>query len=183
MEHQVRTEKTGQTGQKTAAEAGRAPEYEIAALLAKKKLRVTTAESCTGGLIAGTLVNVPGISAWFEEGYVTYSNGAKERLLGVPHAVLEAHGAVSEETAKAMAEGAARAAHADAAIISTGIAGPDGGTKEKPVGLVYIGCYCRGKTRVEKHLFQGDRGAVRGQSVQAALLLLKTMLAGEKSGE
>ena len=145
-------------------------------LLAQKKMHVTTAESCTGGLIAGTLVNVPGISAWFEEGYVTYSNGAKERLLGVPHEVLDAHGAVSRETAEAMAKGAARAAHADAAVISTGIAGPDGGTEEKPVGLVYIGCFCREKVRVEKHLFQGDRGAVRAQSVQAALLLLKTML-------
>ena len=103
--------------------------------------------------------------------------------MGVPHKVLEAHGAVSEETAAAMAEGAARAAHADAAVISTGIAGPDGGTEEKPVGLVYIGCFCRGKTRVEKHLFQGDRGNVRGQSVQAALLLLKSMLCEAESGE
>ncbi len=180
MNHQVRTEEMGWA---PVTETERAPEYEIAALLARKKLRVTTAESCTGGLIAGTLVNVPGISAWFEEGYVTYSNGAKERLLGVPHKVLEAHGAVSEETAAAMAEGAARAAHADAAVISTGIAGPDGGTEEKPVGLVYIGCFCRGKTRVEKHLFQGDRGNVRGQSVQAALLLLKSMLCEAESGE
>ena len=143
MNHQVRTEGMGWA---PVTETERAPEYEIAALLARKKLRVTTAESCTGGLIAGTLVNVPGISAWFEEG-------------------------------------AARAAHADAAVISTGIAGPDGGTEEKPVGLVYIGCFCRGKTRVEKHLFQGDRGNVRGQSVQAALLLLKSMLCEAESGE
>ena len=155
---------------------GQAPEYEVAALLAPKKIRVTTAESCTGGLIAGTLVNVPGISEWFEEGYVTYSNAAKERLLGVPHAVLEKHGAVSAETAGAMADGAARAARADAAIISTGIAGPEGGTAEKPVGLVYIGCYCKGRVRVEKHLFDGNREKVRRQSVQAALALLKEML-------
>lgn len=156
--------------------AAQALEYEVAALLEAKKLRVTTAESCTGGLIAGTLVNVPGISAWFEEGYVTYSNGAKERLLGVPHDILEKYGAVSEQTAEAMARGAAHAAHADAAVVSTGIAGPDGGTEEKPVGLVYLGCVCRGALRVEKHLFAGDRAQVRAQSVQAALLLLRTML-------
>ena len=107
---------------------------------------------------------------------MTYSNAAKERLLGVPHAVLEKHGAVSAETAGAMADGAARAARADAAIISTGIAGPEGGTAEKPVGLVYIGCYCKGRVRVEKHLFDGNREKVRRQSVQAALALLKEML-------
>lgn len=151
-------------------------EYEAAALLTQKNLRVTTAESCTGGLIAGALVNVPGISAWFEEGYVTYSNEAKERLLHVPHSVLETYGAVSEQTAEAMARGAADAAHANAAIVSTGIAGPDGGTKEKPVGLVYLGCCCRGRIRVEKHLFAGERGEVRAQSVQAALALLVAML-------
>lgn len=168
--------RAGEMRKASGAGENQALEYEVAALLAQKNIRVTTAESCTGGLIAGTLVNVPGISAWFEEGYVTYSNGAKERLLGVPHEVLEAHGAVSEETAGAMAKGAARAACADAAIVSTGIAGPDGGTEEKPVGLVYIGCFCREKLRVEKHLFGGEREAVRAQSVQAALLLLKKML-------
>lgn len=151
-------------------------EFEIAALLEEKKLHVTTAESCTGGLIAGTLVNVPGISSWFEEGYVTYSNAAKEKLIGVPHAVLETYGAVSPQTAEAMAEGAARAAHVDAAIAVTGIAGPDGGTEEKPVGLVYMGCFCKGRICVEKHLFDGERSAIRAQSVQAALHLLKTML-------
>ncbi|MCI7131281.1 MAG: CinA family protein [Lachnospiraceae bacterium] len=151
-------------------------EFEVAKLLEQKKLHVTTAESCTGGLIAGTLVNVPGISAWFGEGYVTYSNQAKEKLLGVSHETLEVHGAVSAETAEEMAEGAAKAAGADVAVVSTGIAGPDGGTAEKPVGLVYIGCFCKGTIRVEKHIFEGDRAQVRTQSVQAALLLLKTML-------
>lgn len=151
-------------------------EFEIAALLEQKKLHVTTAESCTGGLIAGTLVNVPGISSWFGEGYVTYSNEAKEKLIGVPHDVLETYGAVSEETARAMAEGAAHAAGAEAAIAVTGIAGPDGGTAEKPVGLVYMGCCCRDRSRVEKHRFDGDRAAVRAQSVQAALRLLKKIL-------
>lgn len=151
-------------------------EFEIAALLEKKKLRVTTAESCTGGLVAGTLVNVPGISSWFEEGYVTYSNAAKEKLLGVPHNILQTHGAVSAQTAEAMAKGAAKAAGADAAIAVTGIAGPDGGTKEKPVGLVYIGCCCEGRIHVEKHNFDGERPEVRKSSVQAALRLLKSML-------
>ena len=151
-------------------------EYEVAELLERKKLRVTTAESCTGGLIAGTLVNVPGISGWFGEGYVTYSNEAKERLLGVLHETLMNYGAVSEQTAKEMAEGAAKATGADAAVSVTGIAGPDGGTIEKPVGLVYMGCFCKGRICVEKHIFDGDRARVRAQSVQAALELLKTML-------
>lgn len=168
--------RTRETEREPETGAAKALEYEVAALLEQKGIRVTTAESCTGGLIAGTLVNVPGISAWFEEGYVTYSNEAKERLLHVPHALLEAHGAVSAQTAEAMARGAAGAANADAAIVSTGIAGPDGGTEEKPVGLVYLGCFCKDRIRVEKHLFQGNRGKIRGRAVQAALLLLKTML-------
>lgn len=151
-------------------------EFEVARLLEKKKLHVTTAESCTGGLIAGMLVNVPGISTWFGEGYVTYSNNAKEKLLGVSHETLECYGAVSEQTASEMAEGAARAAGTQVAVSATGIAGPDGGTEEKPVGLVYIGCYCKGTVCVEKHIFSGDRAQVRTQTVRAALRLLKTML-------
>ena len=151
-------------------------EFEVAELLEQKKLHVTTAESCTGGLIAGTLVNVPGISGWFGEGYVTYSNEAKEKLLGVSHVTLTTYGAVSAETAGEMARGAADAAGADAAVAVTGIAGPDGGTEEKPVGLVYIGCYCKGNVCVEKHVFSGDRIQVRTQTVYAALQLLKTML-------
>ena len=156
--------------------SGQGIEFEAARLLEEKRLCVTTAESCTGGLIAGALVNVPGISEWFGEGYVTYSNEAKERLLGVSHQTLETYGAVSEQTAREMAEGAAKAADADVSVVSTGIAGPDGGTAEKPVGLVYIGCFCKGTVRVEKHLFDGDRAQVRAQSVQAALSLLRTML-------
>lgn len=151
-------------------------EFEVAALLEQKRLHVTTAESCTGGLIAGTLVNVPGISSRFGEGYVTYSNAAKEKLLGVSHETLETYGAVSEQTAKEMAEGAARAAGCEVAVSATGIAGPDGGTREKPVGLVYMGCFCNGETCVEKHLFTGDRSEVRAQSVQSVLTLLKKML-------
>ena len=152
-------------------------EFEVARLLEEKKLHVATAESCTGGLIAGTLVNVPGISAWFGEGYVTYSNEAKEKLLGVSHETLVNYGAVSEQTAKQMAEGVAKAAGVEVSIVSTGIAGPDGGTDEKPVGLVYLGCFCNGVVCVEKHIFDGDRAQVRMQSVRAALILLKSMLA------
>ena len=114
-------------------------EKKIERILKSRKLTVTTAESCTGGLIAGTLVNVPGISEVYKEGYITYSDEAKMKLLGVREETLAKYGAVSRQTAIEMAEGAARAAGADAAIAVTGIAGPDGGTEEKPVGLVYIG--------------------------------------------
>ena len=151
-------------------------EFEVAELLEQKKLHVTTAESCTGGLIAGSLVNVPGISKWFGEGYVTYSNEAKEKLLGVSRETLTTCGAVSAETAGEMARGSADAAGVNVAVAVTGIAGPDGGTAEKPVGLVYMGCFCKGELCVEKHIFAGDRAQVRAQSVQAALQLLKSML-------
>ena len=97
--------------------------------------------------MAGRLLNVPGASSIYMEGYITYSNEAKEKLLGVSHVTLEQYGAVSKETACEMAEGAAKAAGADLAISVTGIAGPDGGTKEKPVGLVYVGCYADGEAR------------------------------------
>ena len=132
--------------EKTALE--KSLEESVVELLAQKKMTVTTAESCTGGLIAGTLVNVAGASDVLNEGYVTYSNDAKERLVGVKHETLEEYGAVSEQTAREMAEGAAKAAGADAALSATGIAGPGGGTEEKPVGLVYIGCYVNGETTV-----------------------------------
>ena len=149
------------------------PLEEIAGrLLSAHGLTVTTAESCTGGLLAGRLVNVPGISANFKEGYITYANEAKEKLLGVAHKTLTEHGAVSEETAHEMAEGVRRAAGADIGVGITGIAGPDGGTKEKPVGLVYIGCCFRGKTCVRRFVFDGNRSEVRESAVSAALTLL-----------
>ena len=151
-------------------------EYRIAALLEKKNIKVSTAESCTGGLVAAALVNVAGISNWFEEGYVTYSNTAKQKLLGVDKDTLEQFGAVSEQTARQMAIGAAKAAGCQAAVATTGIAGPDGGTDEKPVGLVYIGAVVRDDVVIEKHIFKGDRAAVRKQSTQAALELLEQML-------
>lgn len=148
-------------------------EESIAALLKEHHLTVTTAESCTGGLLAGRLVNVPGISEQFKEGYITYSNEAKEKLLGVSHETLSTYGAVSEETAREMARGCKEVAGADIGIGITGIAGPDGGTKEKPVGLVYIGCCCKDKVYVRKFGFTGNRSKVRESSVANALTLLR----------
>ncbi len=154
-------------------------EEAIAKLLAEHHMTVTTAESCTGGLLSGRLVNVPGISGSFKEGYITYSNEAKEKLLGVSHKTLETYGAVSEETALEMARGARMAAQADIGIGITGIAGPDGGTAEKPVGLVYIGCDCRGRTYVQKCQFTGNRSKVRESSVAWALTMLREAILNE----
>lgn len=151
-------------------------EQKIAELLKEHHLTITTAESCTGGLIAGTLVNASGISKQFGEGYITYSNEAKEKLLGVSHKTLAEYGAVSSQTAREMALGAKKAAHADISIISTGIAGPDGGTAEKPVGLVYLGCAYGEEAVVERHVFTGDRQSVRMAAVKAALVLVVRMI-------
>lgn len=144
--------------------------------LTKRHASITTAESCTGGLVSGRIVNASGASEVFNQSFVTYSNEAKNRLLGVKKDTLDSVGAVSEETAEQMATGAAKAAKADVALSTTGIAGPGGGTEEKPVGLVYIGCYCFGETFVEKHIFNGDRSQVREQSVEAALTLARKCL-------
>lgn len=152
------------------------PEEEVVRLLQARQLTVTAAESCTGGLIAGTLINVAGVSGILNESYVTYSNEAKERLVHVSHETLERYGAVSEETAREMAAGAAKAAGADAALSATGIAGPGGGTEEKPVGLVYVGCYLNGKTTVKECRFTGDRMKNRLDTVQTALAMLKEAL-------
>ncbi len=151
-------------------------EEEVVELLARKPLTVTTAESCTGGLIAGTLINAAGASDVLNEGYVTYSNEAKERLVHVSHETLERYGAVSAQTAQEMAEGAARAAGADAALSATGIAGPGGGTVDKPVGLVYIGCCLNGRTVVKECRFNGTRMENRLWTVETALTMLKEQL-------
>ena len=121
-------------------------------------------------------MNVPGASSVYREGYITYSNEAKEKLLGVEHQTLETVGAVSPETAEQMARGAARQAGADAALAVTGIAGPDGGTPEKPVGLVYIGCCVQGRIRVEEFHFTGNRSKNRDYAVVRALTLLREEL-------
>ncbi|HJD01344.1 MAG TPA: nicotinamide-nucleotide amidohydrolase family protein [Candidatus Mediterraneibacter excrementavium] len=151
-------------------------EEEVVELLARKHLTVTTAESCTGGLIAGTLINAAGASDVLNEGYVTYSNEAKERLVHVSHETLERYGAVSAQTAQEMAEGAARAAGADAALSATGIAGPGGGSVEKPVGLVYIGCCLNGRTVVKECRFNGTRMENRLRTVETALTMLREQL-------
>ena len=151
-------------------------EETIVELLKEKGKTVTTAESCTGGLVAGRLLNVPGASSVYMEGYITYSNEAKEKLLGVSHSTLEQCGAVSKETACEMAEGAAKAAGADLAISVTGIAGPDGGTKEKPVGLVYVGCYADGEARAYEFHFTGNRAKNRESTVAKALTILRETL-------
>lgn len=151
-------------------------EEAIVDLLKEKQMRLTTAESCTAGLLAGRLMNAPGASAVYEEGYITYANKAKEKLLGVSHETLEKYGAVSQETAKEMALGALAAAEADAALAVTGIAGPDGGTKEKPVGLVFIGCAVKESVRVEEFHFTGNRQKNRDYAVVRALTLLREEL-------
>lgn len=151
-------------------------ETQIAQALDLRGYTITTAESCTGGLLAGRLMNVPGVSKVYKEGYITYSNEAKEKLLCVSRHTLETYGAVSTQTAQEMACGAAKAAGAQVALATTGIAGPDGGTPQKPVGLVYIGCFVNGDVVVEGHRFAGDRSQVRDMSVEAALQLLERVL-------
>lgn len=147
-------------------------EERAVACLKEKGYTITTAESCTGGMLASRLINVPGISDIYGEGYITYSNDAKEHLLGVSADALRQYGAVSTVVAKQMAFGAAQAAGTDVALAVTGIAGPDGGTAEKPVGLVYIGCCIKGKTVVTENHFEGSRLEIRQQTTQSALCLL-----------
>jgi len=131
--------------------------------------KLATAESCTGGWVAQSLTSIAGSSDWFERGYVTYSNAAKQEDLGVPARTLEGHGAVSEETARAMATGALKKTGADATVAVTGIAGPGGGSPAKPVGTVCFAWVRGGKIRSETKRFDGDRESVRRQSVIHAL--------------
>ena len=154
---------------------------EIIEKLTRHGKTVAVAESCTGGMICSMLVEQAGASACFAEGYVTYSNEAKEKNLGVSPEVLEACGAVSEQTARQMAEGVRRRGEADYGVATTGIAGPDGGTAEKPVGLVYIACAHAAGTQVERQVFSGDRTRVRTQAAERALALLEECMAKEQS--
>lgn len=144
-------------------------EEELVEILTKKQYKITTAESCTGGLVAATIVNVSGASEVFQAGFVTYANEAKEKELGVKSETLQTYGAVSEKTAKEMAIGCAAHAKAQVGISTTGIAGPGGGTAEKPVGLVYIGCAVRSNVYVDKNVFSGDRQQVRRQAADRAI--------------
>jgi nicotinamide-nucleotide amidase len=141
--------------------------------LRARGLRLATAESCTGGLIVAALTHIPGSSDVVDRGFVTYSNEAKTEMLGVPAALIAAHGAVSEPVAAAMAEGAVARSLADVAVAVTGVAGPGGGSAAKPVGLVWFGLARRGQTvRTEHHVFPGDRAGVREATVARALQLL-----------
>ncbi|QAA35068.1 competence/damage-inducible protein A [Clostridium manihotivorum] len=151
-------------------------EHVVAELLVRNKLTIATAESCTGGLVAANLINYPGISEVFLEGAVTYSNESKMKRLGVKEETLDKYGAVSEETAREMAEGIAKAAGTKVGISTTGIAGPGGGTDDKPVGLVYMGIYIDGNTLVRKFNFQGSREKVRQRAMMNALDWLRREL-------
>jgi nicotinamide-nucleotide amidase len=148
----------------------------VAELLVKHKLTISTAESCTGGLLAGRLINYPGISSAFLEGVITYSNEAKMKRLGVKRETLEKYGAVSKETAKEMVEGLVESTGTDVGISVTGIAGPGGGSLEKPVGLVYIGFSIKGRSFIRRFNFIGNRDEVRQQTVFNALEVLKVEL-------
>ncbi len=153
----------------------------LATELLRRSARVTTAESCTGGWIAKTLTDLQGSSAWFEYGFVSYGNNAKQTILAVPEATLEAHGAVSQATAEAMVAGALAAAAADYGIAVTGIAGPEGGTSEKPVGTVWIAwAGPNGSVASKCFHFEGDRDMVRRQAVSAALEGMLKYLARER---
>ena len=147
--------------------------------------RLRPPNSCTGGLIAGLLTEIPGSSAVVERGFVVYSNEAKENLLNVPAATIRTHGAVSEATARAMAEGALRASRADIAVSVTGVAGPDGGTAEKPVGLVWFACARGGAATAAREARFGDigRGQVRLASVGVALEMLEVAITAGSGGD
>jgi nicotinamide-nucleotide amidase len=142
-------------------------------LCRQKGLMLATAESCTGGLLSALLTDIPGSSSVFERGFITYSNASKITLLGVANEPIAAFGAVSEPVAAAMAQGALQRAGVDIAVSLTGIAGPDGGTALKPVGLVYIAVATRQGVIVDKNLFAGERSQVRLQSVAQALVMLQ----------
>ena len=148
----------------------------LATLLIRQQHRLATAESCTGGLIAGALTALAGSSAWFERGWVTYSNRAKQEELGVDPALISAHGAVSEAVAAAMATGARKVAGTDYALSVTGIAGPDGGTPEKPIGTVCFGWSTPTQKQTDTQHFIGDRQQIREQAVAHALTGLIALL-------
>lgn len=151
-------------------------EADIGALLSKRGLTLATAESSTGGLVAHRLTSVSGSSAYYLGGLVTYSNGAKEALLGVRHETLLARGAVSQETAQEMARGARERLGADVGIATTGIAGPTGGTLEKPVGLVFVALSAADAQLCQRHVWHGDRASNNQQSADAVLRLVQLYL-------
>ncbi len=163
-------------GDISVSEGETALEDAVAKLLVEKNLTIAVAESCTGGLVSSSLINYSGISSVFLEGCVTYSNEAKMKRLGVKRETLEEFGAVSEQTAIEMAEGVAKGLGANIGISTTGVAGPGGGTEEKPVGLVYTAIYINGKTVVKKNIFNGDRRKIRLRATRDLLNELRIQL-------
>lgn len=150
----------------------------IAELLITKNLRIAVAESCTGGLIAHELTNIPGSSNYFDSGIVVYSNTSKIQLLSIPEEVIKDYGAVSEKVAILMAENIRKLSKSDIGLATTGIAGPAGGTDDKPVGLVYVGINYRDVSDVRKHIFTGNRLINKVRFSEAALDLLQLKLQG-----
>ena len=149
---------------------------QLAAKLTEKGWMLATAESCTGGMIAAACTDLAGSSQWFERGFVTYSNEAKTELLGVPAGLIATHGAVSESVARAMALGAVAHSRAQVAVAVTGIAGPTGGTADKPVGTVWFGWNVNGNITTATRRFDGDRAAVRQQTLAWACARLNALL-------
>jgi nicotinamide-nucleotide amidase len=152
--------------------------HKLATLLLDVNFKVCTAESCTGGLIAKSMTDLAGSSAWFERGFVTYSNESKVEMLGVSESVIEQYGAVSEPVAIAMAAGALKHSHADCSIAVTGVAGPAGGSHEKPVGTVWIAIASQNQTWAQKFLFDGDRENIRLRTMESAIVQLLHIING-----
>lgn len=159
-----------------AEQVKKTEEEKVVALLKQTGLTMASAESCTGGMVASRIVNVPGASEVFMEGFVTYTEKAKRKRLHVKKKTLRKETAVSAKTAKEMAKGGCQAAKTDVCVSITGYAGPDGGTKEKPVGTVFIGCCCLGKVKVKEYHFEGTRSQIRQQAAEEALVLTKKCL-------
>jgi nicotinamide-nucleotide amidase len=152
---------------------------QLAVALSARGWMMATAESCTGGLIAGACTDLAGSSVWFDRGFVTYSNAAKSDMLGVPEALIAAHGAVSEPVARAMAAGAVAHSAAQVALAVTGVAGPSGGSAEKPVGTVWFAWQVEGVVSAERLVLPGDRAMVRQATVRHALQRLLALLPGQ----
>jgi PncC family amidohydrolase len=153
-------------------------EARIGRILRERRMKIAVAESCTGGLIANRITNIQGASDYFDMGFVTYSNDSKELYLFVPEEVIEEKGAVSSEVAKEMAEGVKETTEADVALSVTGVAGPGGGTPEKPIGTVYVGLASKDGTFVRKFLFSGDRLSIKEQTSEEALKMVLDYLEG-----
>lgn len=147
-------------------------EEELVDLLIEKKLWISTAESCTGGLVAAKIINAPGASAVYSEGFITYTEKAKMKYLGVKESTLENYGAVSSQTVYEMALGCAMKTGSDVAVVTSGVAGPEGGTKETPVGLVWFACFYKGEVTVRKEIFSGNRMEIRTAAADYAVKLV-----------